>query len=118
MKQYQAILLSVFCAFLASLGQTFFKMGSSQVSTNYADWFLNTQVILGMGIYGLSAVLFIVALKFGKLSILYPIIATSYIWVTLLSYYIFNEKITYINWIGIILIIAGITLIVLKGGGQ
>ena len=118
MKQYQAILLSVFCAFLASLGQTFFKLGSAQISTHYADWFFNWRVILGLAIYGLSALLFIVALKFGRLSILYPIIATSYIWVTLLSYYIFGEQITYINWIGITLIISGITLIVLKGGGQ
>lgn len=116
MKHYQAILLSLFCAFLASLGQTFFKLGSAQISTQFSDWFLNGRIILGMVIYGLSALFFIVALKFGRLSILYPIIATSYIWVTLLSYYIFGERITYINWVGILLIISGITLIVLKGG--
>jgi uncharacterized membrane protein len=118
MHQYQAILLSLFCAVLAAVGQTFFKMGAAQVSTQYTDWVLNLKVILGMGIYGTSAVLFIVALKYGRLSILYPIIATSYIWVTLLSYYVFGENITYVNWIGVAMIVCGVTLITLKGGGQ
>lgn len=115
MKQYQAILLALFCAALAAVGQTFFKLGAAQVSTEYTDWVLNGRVIVGLGTYGLSALLFIVALKFGKLSILYPIIATSYIWVTLLSYYVFGEDITYVNWIGILMIISGVTLITLKG---
>lgn len=118
MYQYQAILLSLFCAVLAAVGQTFFKMGASEISTQYADWFLNGTIILGMGIYGTSALLFIVALKFGRLSILYPIIATSYIWVTLLAYYVFGEPITYVNWIGILMIMSGVTLITLKGGAQ
>ena len=118
MKESQAILLSLFCALLASLGQTFFKLGSAQVSSHLTDWLLNWRVILGMTIYGLSAVLFIVALKYGELSILYPIIATSYIWITILSHYVFGERITYINWIGVALIITGISLIVLRGGAQ
>jgi uncharacterized membrane protein len=118
MHQSQAILLSLFCAVLAAVGQTFFKMGAAQVSTQYTDWVLNLKVILGMGIYGTSAVLFIVALKYGRLSILYPIIATSYIWVTLLAYYVFGENITYVNWIGVAMIVCGVTLITLKGGGQ
>lgn len=118
MLQYQAILLSLFCAVLAAVGQTFFKMGASQVSTSYIDWIFNGQVILGMGIYGTSAVLFIVALKYGRLSILYPVIATSYIWVTLLSYYVFGESVTYVNWIGVAMIIFGVTLITMKGGAR
>jgi uncharacterized membrane protein len=118
MHPYQAVLLSLFCAVLSAVGQTFFKMGAAQVSTQYADWLLNLKVLLGMGIYGTSAVLFIVALKYGRLSILYPIIATSYVWVTLLAYYVFGETVTYVNWIGIAMIVAGVTLITLKGGSQ
>lgn len=116
MYQYQAVILALFCALLAAFGQTLFKIGSSQISSHYIDWIYNVKVILGMSIYGTSALLFIVALKYGRLSILYPIIATSYIWVTLLSYYVFNETVTYVNWIGIFLIISGVTLIATKGG--
>jgi hypothetical protein len=38
-----------------------------------------------MALYGLSAILFIVALKHGNLSVLYPVIATSYICVMLIT---------------------------------
>ena len=118
MLQYQAILLSLFCAVLAAAGQTFFKLGASQVSTSYTDWIFNWKVLLGLGIYGTSALLFIVALKYGRLSILYPVIATSHIWVTLISYYFFGESVTYVNWIGVFMIICGVTLITIKGGAQ
>jgi len=33
----------------------------------------------------------------------------------LLSYYVFRKGITYVNWIGILMIISGVTLITLKG---
>ena len=115
MNQFGAIILSLFCALLGSMGQTFFKIGSKKISVHLLSWFTNWQIILGMSLYGLSAILFIVALKYGKLSILYPIIATSYIWVTLISHYILKEQINYFNVIGIFLIICGVFMIYLKG---
>lgn len=115
MKESSAMILALFCALLASLGQTFFKLGSNQVSADIMSWIKNWQVILGMILYGSSALLFIIALKFGRLSILYPLISTSYIWVTLISGYYLGEKINYINYIGITLIILGVAIISSKG---
>ncbi|MDP8201117.1 MAG: EamA family transporter [Candidatus Tenebribacter burtonii] len=116
MSQTVAILITLFCAFLASLGQTFFKIGSKTVNANLISWIFNWRIILGMCLYGLSAVLFIIALKHGKLSILYPIIASSYIWVMVISHFILKEQINYFNWIGVFLIICGVFMIALKGG--
>jgi len=116
MNQLRAIILSLFCALLGSIGQTFFKLGSRKIAGNLFSWIINWQIILGMCLYGLSAILFIVALKYGKLSILYPIIASSYIWVTLISKYFLKEQINYFNWIGVFLIICGVFMIALKGG--
>ena len=116
MNQFGAIILSLFCALLASMGQTFFKIGSSKITGNIISWITNWQIILGMCLYGLSAILFIVALKYGKLSILYPMIATSYIWVTFTSNCILKEQINYFNWIGVFLIICGVFMIAIKGG--
>ena len=116
MNQLRAIILSLFCALLGSIGQTFFKLGSRKIAGNLFSWIINWQIILGMCLYGLSAILFIVALKYGKLSILYPIIASSYIWVTLISKYFLKEQINYFNWIGVFLIICRVFMIALKGG--
>ncbi len=116
MSRLAAILITLFCALLASLGQTFFKIGSKTVNANLISWITNWRIILGMCLYGLSAILFIIALKHGKLSILYPIIASSYIWIMMISHFILKEQINYFNWIGVFLIICGVFMIALKGG--
>jgi len=106
------IWLVLSCAFLGSLGQLLFKLGSKSVSFNVLSWITNWHVILGMALYGISAILFITALKFGNLSILYPVIATTYVWVTFFSIIFLGESFPLIKWAGIALIISGIILIV------
>ena len=49
--------------------------------------------------------------KFGNLSILYPIIASSYLWVSVFSNVFLHEPFPPVKWIGIVLIIAGIAVI-------
>jgi len=68
-----------------------------------------------MGLYGLSAVLFVIALKHGNLSVLYPVIATSYIWVTLIAFKVLHEPVSIPKWLGIALIMGGVMLIVRTG---
>ena len=67
--------------------------------------------MIGLVIYGIAAALMITAFKGGEVSVLYPIIATSYIWVSLLSSYFFNETINLFRWMGILIIISGIIFI-------
>ena len=104
-------LLVAFCALLGASGQIFFKLASENVSTNIMSWLFNYKLIIGLVLYGLATVLFVVALKFGNLSILYPIIATSYIWVTLFSITFLGESFPAFKWAGILLIISGVGII-------
>ena len=104
--------LVLFCGLLGALGQLLFKLGSASVSLNISSWLVNWKVLLGMALYSFSAVLFIVALKHGNLSVLYPLIATSYIWVALLAIRFLGEPFSLLKWLGIALIIGGISLIV------
>jgi uncharacterized membrane protein len=107
-----AIALATFCALLGSLGQLLFKLGSASVEFSIWSWITNFKVLGGMALYGLSAILFIVALKYGNLSILYPMIATSYIWVALISIKLLGESLSITQWVGIALILVGLALIV------
>lgn len=107
-----AIGLAFFCATLAAVGQLLFKLGSRRVSFSITSWVTNWQIIAGMVLYGVSAILFIIALKNGNLSILYPIIATSYIWVALLSIKILGEPFPPIKWVGFFLILGGVSIII------
>jgi|AMWB02.1.fsa_nt_gi uncharacterized membrane protein len=110
-----AIGLAVCCAMMGSLAQLLFKLGSSSVQPDLWTWLTNFRVLAGMALYGLSAVLFIIALKHGSLSVLYPVIATSYIWVTLIAFKYLHEPVSVPNWLGIAFIMVGIMLIVRNG---
>ncbi|MDY0040093.1 MAG: EamA family transporter [Desulforhabdus sp.] len=106
------VALAVCCALMGSLAQLLFKLGSASVQLDLWTWITNYRVLGGMTLYGISAVLFIVALKYGNLSVLYPVIATSYVWVALISFKILNEPLSAPKWLGIALILGGVMLIV------
>ena len=61
--------------------------------------------------YLVASVLFVMALKQGDLSILYPITATQYAWASIFAVTILKEKITVKILIGIILVINGVIII-------
>src|SRR6056297_3243940 len=105
-----SILLALICSVLGSFGQLCFKLGLASVSTNILSWTLNLKVMSGITCYGFSALLFVVALKGGNLSVLYPIIATSYVWVALLSSRFLSEKISPAQVLGLGLILIGVFL--------
>ena len=100
-----AIVLMFITTGLTSFAQIFYKKGTVGVSYDF--------IFIGIGLllYAIGAVIMIIALKGGEVSVLYPIIATSYIWVSLLSIYFYQEPINFLRWTGIFTIIAGIIFI-------
>jgi len=105
-----AILLVVFCTFLTSFGQYFIKLGTRRISDTIVS-ILNVPLVGGFFLYGFGAVVLIIALKYGELSVLYPFIALSFVWVFLLSTFVLRESILLVNWIGLIIIISGVSFI-------
>ncbi len=104
-----AIVLVFFSTLVNASAQTLYKLGSQQASglallTNYLIW-------IGLVLYGISALMLVIALKYGELSVLYPIIATSFIWVNLIARYFFNEEVGFLKWFGIVAIIFGLSMI-------
>lgn len=105
----EAFLLIILSTFFICLGQILWKIGLEKGSS----WtgFFNLYLILGFIFYGFSAVTIVVAFKFGELSVLYPILATSYIWIGLFSPLIFeNDVMNVYKWAGIGIIIIGVCL--------
>jgi len=67
---------------------------------------------LGFALYGLSAVLLVLGLQRGELSVLYPILATTYIWVVLFSPVFFvTDNWTVRKFVGVFFIAVGVSLI-------
>lgn len=106
-----AIGLMVLTTVFTSVAQVFYKFGASRLEFNFISLITNLPLITGMVLYVFGAVLMITAFKGGEVSVLYPIVATSYIWVSLMSAYFFNDNLNLFRWIGIFAIILGVVFI-------
>lgn len=108
--QLWAIGLVLLACLLGSFGPIMLKKASDKpfkikgILTNY-------YLIGGFLFYGLGTILFIPALKGGELSVLYPLVATTYIWVSIWSIKFLKEKMNKQKWMGILLIIIGVIFI-------
>jgi multidrug transporter EmrE-like cation transporter len=104
------------CTFLGAGAQILMKTGGNTLAGVSASelfwqpWLLlrNLPLFGGYALYGLSTVLLVFALRKGQLSILYPIIALTYVWVILLSVIFFQEQITPLKVAGVLSIVAGV----------
>lgn len=66
---------------------------------------------MGLLLYAVGGTILILSFRGGEVSVLYPIIATSYIWVSFLSIYFLNESMNIFKWLGVFTIMMGIILI-------
>ncbi|MBT4540500.1 EamA family transporter [Candidatus Woesearchaeota archaeon] len=108
---YFAIIITVFATFMGATGSLLLKIGSSKFKLEIKALITNYALIFGLGLYGLASILFIIALKYGDLSYLYPFISLSYIWTALLSVKYLKEDMNKWKWISIIIIIIGVSFI-------
>src|SRR3989344_1510094 len=106
-----AILLILLTTFLTSSAQILYKLSIPSLTFSIRGILTNYYLIGGLALYGIGAILMIISFRGGEVSVLYPIIATSYIWVSILSSYFLKEQMNIFRWIGVFVIIAGIILI-------
>jgi uncharacterized membrane protein len=108
--QLWAIGLVLLASFLGSFGPIMLKKASGK-SFKLKDIIKNYYLIFGFLFYALGTVLFIPALKGGELSVLYPLVATTYIWVSLWSMKFLKESMNKQKWIGVLLVVIGVVFI-------
>jgi len=111
------------CTVFAAFAQVLLKFGAQHPAPpvalgDTATWvpFLmallsNAPLIFGYTLHGGNALLLILALREGELSVLYPVYALSYVWVSLLSMYFFDETLNVWKSLGIALVIGGVALL-------
>ncbi len=71
----------------------------------------NLPLLGGYCLYGLSTVLMVFALRDGELSILYPLVALTYVWVTVLSVLFFHESLNVLKLCGIAIVVTGVAVL-------
>lgn len=103
------------CTILGAAAQILMKVGMVRFEPHLSSIVTNVPLIAGYILYGINTLMLVLALREGELSMLYPIIALTYVWVTLLSYALLHEKPNLYKNAGISTIVLGVGVLG-KGG--
>lgn len=105
------ISLVVTASFIGSFGAVFLKAGAIRLSGDLRSIVFNWRLICGVCAFVLSSLFFVVGLRHGDLSVLYPMVSLGYIWTLLWSRLFFGEPFTRFKIFGLALILLGTTLL-------
>lgn len=106
-KNKKGILLMIVSSICVCIGQLLWKLSATQ------GLFI---MFLGFVFYGIGALVMIVAYKYGKLSVLQPMLSLNYVLSIVLAVFVLKESVTLLKCIGVLIIIAGVVLI--AGGDE
>ena len=106
-----ALGLVISATLVGAFGPILLKKASARKLSKISSLIKNYYLFGGVLLYAIGTMMFIPALKGGDLSILYPFVSVTYIWVSLLSVKFLGEKMNKYKWIGITFIILGVTFI-------
>jgi len=110
MSQTMPIILNIIAAFIGAFGQYFYKLGGLKLKT--APWHSNWEIALGMILFCGVMVLFIWSFNIGgKLSVTYPVYASTFIIGTALGIFLDKEPWNYPQLFGTLLVVLGIMII-------
>ena len=100
LKLYKGIALMLLSAALACTGQLFWKLAARSDSL--------LLVITGLALYGFGALLMILALRYGELSVLHPMMSAGYVLSLALGAAVLDEHISVMRMAGVAVIIIGL----------
>ena len=117
------ILLGLFSIMLLSAGQTSLKFGLNAIggvslSDGLAGIFKLLQtpwIIVGFGLYGLSAVLWLDVLSKLDFSLAFPMVGLTYVFTLLIGRFFFGETVGWERMLGVAFILCGIFFLVRSG---
>ena len=106
-----SILLVLAASFLGSIGAGFLKAGAAKLHGGLRYLFLNFKLAVGVAVFVGSSVLYVLGIKGGELSVLYPLVSLSYIWALVWARIFFKERFTGRKFAGLCLILLGIVFV-------
>ncbi len=127
----RSFLLVFSCTLIGALAQILVKQGTAQLGAHITlgqalghpglvfrfciGVITNLRLFIGYCMYGVNTFLLALALKGRELSRLYPIIALTYVWVTMLSIFLLPEEhLNFFRTVGIAFIVGGVSVLGMK----
>ena len=116
----EVIVLVLISVLLGVFGQLSLKQGMKNVGNFEIKDFLSARVfeliaekfvVIGVVLYVIATLLWLVILSKAELSFVYPMLAIGYILIAIFSKIFFGENVTFARFLGILLISAGVFLL-------
>jgi drug/metabolite transporter (DMT)-like permease len=117
-----SVALLLFAVVSAATGQVMLKHGMQIATTRVADsggslalraattpW-----VLLGLVVFGVSAIAWLAALSRVPLSVAYPFNALGYLVILIASILLLHERANALTWVGSFLVVSGLLIVVLS----
>ena len=120
MKKMEVIVLLIISVLLGVFGQLSLKQGMKNIGTFGLKDFASSKifklieekfVVIGVVLYAVATLFWLVILSKAELSFAYPMLALGYVLIAILSKIFFNENVTITRFIGILLISIGVFLL-------
>lgn len=106
-KNKKGILLMLVSSICVCVGQLFWKLSAESGIVI---------MLAGLCFYAVGALVMILAYRFGKLSVLQPMLSLNYVLSIFLAAAVLKEEITILKCVGVLVIIAGVIMI--AGGDE
>ena len=106
----KSMLLVFAASVIGSFGAVFLKLGAARVDGSILS-FVNSRLALGVALFLGSSVFYAAGIRGGQLSVLYPMVSLGYLWTLLWSRIFFKEPLTASKFVGLGLILVGVTLV-------
>lgn len=97
---YKGIAIMLSSSLLTCTGQLFWKLSAQRNTLLY--------ISIGFTLYGIGALCMILALRFGDLSVLHPMLGIGYVFSIGLGYLVLGEPVHLKKIIGIVIILFGL----------
>jgi multidrug transporter EmrE-like cation transporter len=111
-----SILLVLLASVIGSIGAVFLKLGAAHLKGGL-KYIFHWKLAVGAGLYLGSSVPFVMGIRHGQLSVLYPMVSAGYVCALVWSKLFFNEPITRAKVGALGLILVGLVCIGTGGRG-
>ncbi len=102
-------------AVIGSFGSVFLKSGAVRLHRDFASLVLNWRLAAGVGLFVFSSYFFVLGVRKGELTVLYPLVSLGYVLTLLWSKLFFGEKMTRNKIVGLGMILTGIVVLAMGG---
>lgn len=98
-------------SFIGSFGALFLKIGAGKLQSSLKSVITNWRLALGIAFYLFSSVFFLLGVRKGELSVLYPMVSLGSVWTLVWSKLVLGEPFTRPKFIALGMILCGIALL-------